>query len=110
MEEEAAFVLLERSLRGDARGFTLLPRAHVKVLTDLPAPQMAAVLAGLKRASTRLRREVGPCEVEVQVFPHGLHPRAGHLRFYLIPQAEAVHSGASFSESAFASLDDAVNH
>lgn len=108
--DDAPFVLLEHEPLGGSGGFTLVPKEHVKVLTELAPKDMAAVLAGLQRASARLRQDMAPCEVEIRVFPRAMHPTSGHLHFYLVPQPGAGEPASTFSGSVFASLDDAVSH
>lgn len=69
VEEQAEFILLKPVAKQGAGRRTLVPRAHVRDLTELPAPQMAAVLAGLAWVSASLRRETGLTEVEIRIQP-----------------------------------------
>lgn len=110
--EEAAFVLVERGAHRTAGALTLVPRQHVSMLTDLPSPEMAAVLGGLSRATGWLRDESGPCRVEVRVHPHGTR-RSGHLHFHLVltPVAGEQQPGVvAEAEPVFASLSEATSH
>jgi diadenosine tetraphosphate (Ap4A) HIT family hydrolase len=91
--DEPAFVVAELPPGSGRRSLLLVPRAHVNVVTELPRSEMAAVLAGLSRASTLLRQTSGASDVQI-------HPRSGsdsrgggHLRFEL----NAVRSGKAKS-------------
>ena len=55
---------------------TLVPRAHVAVLTDLDPAAMAAVLAGL----TRIKEAVGPADA-LHLFAH-LDAKAAHVHVH----------------------------
>jgi diadenosine tetraphosphate (Ap4A) HIT family hydrolase len=86
VHDEPAFVV-EQLRPGSGRPcLTLVPRAHVNVMTELPRPEMAAVLAGLSRASTLLRQSSGAPAVQIHA-----RSRCGHLYFELEP----AHSGNS---------------
>jgi diadenosine tetraphosphate (Ap4A) HIT family hydrolase len=113
VSDEPAFVVFEGRPRHPGRGyFTLVPKAHVSVLTDLPLREMGAVLAGLSRASETVRSSAGCDSVQVRAHPSGRRGR-GHLHFYLVPELPMEkRSGyqAVDAPSAFASLADAINH
>ena len=91
--DDPAFVVVETPTRRRGRCLTLVPRAHVNVVTELPLPQMAAVLAGLSRASDVLRYSSGEAGVQVNALPHSGSPDGEHLHF----QVAAVQLGKAFS-------------
>ena len=121
--DEPSFVVVETPPGRGARSLILVPRAHVNVVTELPRSEMAAVLAGLTRASELLRRTSGAAEV--QVHAHSDQPGHGHLYFQLGTVCSANEpSGDEFSgsvatgrcswavdgPSVFASLAEAIGH
>ncbi|MGH9106467.1 MAG: HIT family protein [Acidimicrobiales bacterium] len=111
LEQTPGFVVL----KADAprcSNVTLVPREHVSVLTDLPGPEMALVLAGLSRTSNALRQEEGPCGVEVRAHPAGTSAQGGHLHFHLVPQPldeRATGKARAEGPSVFASLAQAIS-
>jgi diadenosine tetraphosphate (Ap4A) HIT family hydrolase len=75
--EEESFVLLEPGAASCAPdSLTLVPRAHVAVLTELSPDDMAGVLAGL----SRLARDVPPME-QFTVVTH-TELDGGHVHFH----------------------------
>jgi diadenosine tetraphosphate (Ap4A) HIT family hydrolase len=88
--QEESFVLLSPGAARCARNqLTLLPRTHVSVLTEMPAREMTAVLAGLSRLSAVLRRVCGVDTVELWSHPKYPSRRAGHLHFHPAPKSVA---------------------
>ena len=113
LEDDVAFVLFG-SLPGRRGGLTLVPRAHVGALADLPLPQMAAVLGGLTRASDRLRETSGACGVRIQPHPTATRRRGGrsHVHFQLAPEEAAVSRTLDWvadSPYALASLIESIS-
>jgi hypothetical protein len=80
-------VLMEpAALHGDGC-LTLVPRGHVGVVTELPVPEMAAILAGLSRLSKVVgsrRSKRGESGFEIRAVPKGPPRRQAHLRFDLV--------------------------
>jgi diadenosine tetraphosphate (Ap4A) HIT family hydrolase len=113
VHDEPAFVVLEGLPRYAGRGYlALVPKAHVRVVTDLPVHEVGAVLAGLSRVSETMRGRRGCDGVEVRAHPSGRRAR-GHLHFYLVPEVRVTTRPdyeAADQPSAFASLADAINH
>lgn len=111
--DEPAFVLLEGPSRRRGGSLTLVTRAHASLLTDLPAPEMAAVLAGLTRASEQMRSASGAKSIEIRSHPSGASSARGHVHFQLVPKAQARLRSVDEpleSRSAFASLVEAISH
>lgn len=81
--EDAAFVVLapgaERCTRNS---LTLVPRAHARLLTELPARDMADVLAGLSKLSFAVRRSCGLHDVKIETHPADVSGRGGHVHFH----------------------------
>jgi diadenosine tetraphosphate (Ap4A) HIT family hydrolase len=124
---QPAFVVAEVPLGSGRRSLVLVPKAHVDVVTELPRSEMAAVLAGLTRASKLLRQTSGAAAVRV-------HPRSGsgrrgrgHLHFELDAACTANRPGdhdpvddrpsgrgpditKGRERSVFASLAEAIGH
>jgi len=84
--EEAAFVILDAAARRSGRNLTLVPKTHVGTLTELPAPEVAALLAGLSRAADDLRRSAGTSRVDIQAHPSDGANSGAHLYFDLVPE------------------------
>jgi diadenosine tetraphosphate (Ap4A) HIT family hydrolase len=113
--DEPAFVVVETPARRRRRSLTLVPRAHVNVVTELPLPEMAAVLAGLSRASDFLRHSSGGAGVRINAHPRSGRPADGHVHFQLGTTLAGTaqlgfESGPAEGPSAFASLADAISH
>jgi diadenosine tetraphosphate (Ap4A) HIT family hydrolase len=88
-EAPAYVVLAPGSSKCAAGHLTLLPRAHVALLTDLEPEDLASVLAGLSRLVRSLKEAYKVTEVEIRAHPRspsGHHAHA-HLHFHLIPSA-----------------------
>jgi len=86
--EEPALVMFDTSTQPTSSRLTLVPRAHVSVVTELPVPAMAAVLAGLARAT-------GPDSgraVQVSPKPDELCLDHAHLHFDLVLEEPAGES------------------
>ncbi len=81
--DETSFVVVETSPGRGAHSLILVPRAHVNVVTELTPPEMAAVLAGLTRASEFMRRTSGAAGVQVHAHSGSGQPGRGHLYFQL---------------------------
>jgi diadenosine tetraphosphate (Ap4A) HIT family hydrolase len=110
---EAAFVVLEGPWRRRGGYVTVVTTAHASNLTELPSWQMGAVLAGLTKASERLRDASGAPSVQVRAHPTGDRGGRGHLHFRLMPDLPAAQKAAyqAFdAPSAFASLAEAISH
>src|SRR5580700_10539946 len=112
VEDDGAFVLFG-SLPGRRGVLTLVPKAHVSALADLPLPHMAAVLGGLTRASDRLRATAGACGVNIRPHPttRGRRGRT-HVHFQLAPEEAAVSRSLDWvadSPSALASLIESIS-
>lgn len=108
-----AFVLLEGPSRRRGGYLTLVTRAHASVLTQLSAPEMAAVLAGLTKASERMRSTSGADGIRIRSHPSGPGGGRGHLHFQLVPEVSGAQKPlGEFSDtrSAFASLVEAISH
>ena len=110
--DEPAFVVVEPLPRARGGYLTLVPKTHVGVITELPLPQMAAILAGLSRASDRMK---GSASGGVQVRPHpsGSRRARGHVHFNLMPVATTSKKASDApvsSSSPFASLVEAISH
>jgi diadenosine tetraphosphate (Ap4A) HIT family hydrolase len=108
-----AFVLLEGPSRRRGGYITLVTRAHASLLTELPAHEMAAVLAGLTKASERMRGTSGTDGIQIRPHPSGASGGRGHLHFQLVPEVPGARR--PFDEplegrSAFASLVEAISH
>jgi len=85
--EEKAYVLLAPGAGRCARNnLTLIPRSHVAVITELPAEEMTAVLAGLSKLSSLLRQAYGVDRVDIWAHPKNASRRAGHLHFHPVPK------------------------
>jgi diadenosine tetraphosphate (Ap4A) HIT family hydrolase len=111
--DEPAFVVLEGPSRRRGRYVTLVTKAHTNVITELPPAEMGAVLAGLTRASERLREASGAPGVQVRAHPTAGRGGRGHLHFRLMPELPAAQRAAyeAFdSPSAFASLAETISH
>lgn len=67
------------------RGLTLVPRKHVRTLTELPAQEMADVLAGLSRAAAAVRKLSGVGQVEIRTDLDGLEVGREHVHFHVEP-------------------------
>lgn len=67
------------------RGLTLVPRKHVRTLTELPAEEMADVLAGLSRATAAVRELSGVGQVEIRTDLDGLEVEREHVHFHVEP-------------------------
>jgi diadenosine tetraphosphate (Ap4A) HIT family hydrolase len=79
--EEPAFVVLKPSAQHGVGRLTLVPTDHVGAVTELKPPEMAAVLAGLSRASSSLRRQTGSRGVEIRARSEAARPGHAHLHF-----------------------------
>ena len=66
-------------------GLTLVPRRHVTTIVDLPAPEMADVLAGLTRATAAMRELSGVDRVEIHTEMDGSADGQGHVCFRVEP-------------------------
>ena len=111
--EEAAFVVLEGPSRRRGGYVTLVTKAHADVMTELPLPQMAAVLAALTKLSEQVRASSGAPSVQVRPHPSRHSRGTGHLHFHLVPQLPGtrnVWDDPGESQSAFASLAEAISH
>jgi len=96
---DPAFVIVDPEGIGCAHGnLTLVPRAHVSVLSELGSEEMAAVLAGLSRLLTAIKRASQVTSVEVQAHPeHATEPT--HLHFHVVAQgSDAAGAGAPPAE------------
>jgi diadenosine tetraphosphate (Ap4A) HIT family hydrolase len=96
---DPAFVIVDPGQIGCADGnLTLVPRAHVSVLSELGSEDMAAVLAGLSRLLTAIKRASGATRVEVQAHPeHSSDPT--HLHFHVVAEGtDATSEGALAAE------------
>lgn len=83
--EDPAFVIVgPGAVRGALGTYTLLPRAHVSVLSQLSGEDMAAVLAGLSRLSRYVKQESGATDVEIRAYPRHASSRV-HLHFHTVP-------------------------
>jgi diadenosine tetraphosphate (Ap4A) HIT family hydrolase len=110
--DEPAFIVVEPLARARGGYVTLVPKTHVSVITELPLAQMAAVLAGLSRASDRMRGS-GAGGVNVRSHPSGSRRGRGHVHFNLMPvTVPATERSEEMvnSSSAFASLVEAISH
>lgn len=108
-----AFVLLEGPSRRRGGYLTLVTRAHASLLTELPAREMAAVLAGLTKASERMRGASGSDGVQIRPHPSGAGGARGHLHFQLVPEVPGARKRLDEQldgRSAFASLVEAISH
>jgi diadenosine tetraphosphate (Ap4A) HIT family hydrolase len=128
-----AYVVMEGLSRRRPGALTLVPKAHVSVVTELPLQEMASVLAGLSSASDTLRRTSGSPSVHIRALSRAGDPGRGHLHFQLVteppanapaavPSARLVRVGSTPSgdepvdsrsvddPSAFASLAEAISH
>ena len=85
--ENAAFVALRSPPDGPGplRGLTLVPRKHVRTLTELPPPEMAEVLAGLSSAAVALEKLLGVDHIEIHADTAGPAGGEGHVRFRVEP-------------------------
>lgn len=85
--EDAAFVALRSPPDGPGphRGLTLVPRKHVRTLTELPPPDMAEVLAGLSSAAVVLEKLPGVDRIEIHADTAGPAGGEEHLRFRVEP-------------------------
>ena len=110
--DEPAFVVLEGPARRRGGYVTLVTRAHVSVITQLPLAEMGAVLAGLTRTSDQMTRTSGS-RVHIHAHPVGRRGGRGHLHFRLGPEspvAAKASSGPEVGLSAFASLAEPISH
>ena len=83
--EDPAFVIVgPGTVRGGLGTYTLLPTAHVSVLTELCAEDVAAVLAGLSKLSRYVKQQSGATDVEIRAYPRHASSRV-HLHFYSVP-------------------------
>jgi len=91
--EEPAFVVLAPGASKCADGeLTLLPRAHVSVLTELGSEDMASVLAGLSKLVRNLKQAEKMKDIEVSAHPAVVaSERHNHLHFHLIPRDVSAH-------------------
>jgi diadenosine tetraphosphate (Ap4A) HIT family hydrolase len=108
--DEPAFVVVESPSRARGGYLTLVPKAHVRVITELPIAHLSAVLAGLSRASERMRGSGG---VQVRPHPSGGRRGRGHVHFNLMPvpsPVEKLPEQPADDSSAFASLVEAISH
>jgi diadenosine tetraphosphate (Ap4A) HIT family hydrolase len=128
-----AYVVMEGLSRRRPGALTLVPKAHVSVVTQLPLQEMASVLAGLSSASDTLRRTSGSSSVSIRAHSRVGGPDRGHLHFQLMTEPPAngrapepfaglvsvggVPSGDDPGDirsvddpSAFASLAEATSH
>ena len=90
-----------------------MTRAHASVITELPGWEMGAVLAGLTKASERLRESSGATGVQVRAHPTSNRASRGHLHFRLMPESPEAQRAAyeAFdSPSVFESLVDTISH
>ncbi len=96
--EEAAFVALRGTPAGPGLvgGLTLVPRKHVRTLTELPPPEMAEVLAGLASATVALEKLPGVGRIEIRADTYDPAGGEEHVRFRVEPvMAIAVEAGGS---------------
>jgi diadenosine tetraphosphate (Ap4A) HIT family hydrolase len=120
--DEPVFVLVGPAGRSRSGHLTLMPKAHVSTVTELSPPDMAAVLAGLTRASD-LVRATGAADVQIRPHPSGGRRGRGHLHFRLLPlrqpREQALSAGGepvtvmppvAVKQTAFASLSDNISH
>jgi diadenosine tetraphosphate (Ap4A) HIT family hydrolase len=110
---DPAYVVLEGPSRRRGGYVTFVTTAHASVITDLPSWQMGAILAGLTKASDRLRDATGASNVEVRAHPTGGRGARGHLHFRLMPDSPAAKKAAQQAfdyPSAFASLAESISH
>ncbi len=128
-----AYVVMKGLSRRRPGALTLVPKAHVSVVTELPLQEMASVLAGLSSASDTLRRTSGSSSVHIRALSRAGDPARGHLHFQLMtgppangqatePSAglarvgsaptgdEPIDSRSVDDPSAFASLVEAISH
>jgi diadenosine tetraphosphate (Ap4A) HIT family hydrolase len=85
--EEEAYVLLTSGVDWCARNnLTLMPKSHVEVITELPAEEMTAVLAGLSKLSSLLRQAYGVDRVDIWAHPKNPFRHTGHLHFHPVPK------------------------
>jgi diadenosine tetraphosphate (Ap4A) HIT family hydrolase len=83
LHEDETFVVLAPGVGGCARnGLTLLPKAHVPVLTELTPHAMTAVLAGLSRLSLAVRQTCGLDDLEIRTHPAVDERGDGHMHFH----------------------------
>lgn len=111
--DSPAFVLLEGPARRRGGYLTLVTRAHASVLTELPPREMAAVLAGLTKASERMRSASGADGIQIRPHPSGSGAARGHLHFQLVPEVPGARKRLDEpldDRSAFASLVEAISH
>ena len=85
--EEAAFVAFGdvSDSPGLLGGLTLVPRKHVRVLTELPSPEMAEVLAGLSSAAAALEKLPGVDRIEIHADTDDPAGEGEHVRFRVEP-------------------------
>jgi diadenosine tetraphosphate (Ap4A) HIT family hydrolase len=108
-----SFVLIEGASRRRGGYLTLVTRAHASLLSELPAREMAAVLAGLTKALERLRGASGSDDIQIRPHPSGAGGARGHLHLQLVREAPGTRRAsdeALDSQSAFASLVEAISH
>lgn len=81
--ESFPFVVVRSSSSRSDEGasLTLVPRKHVRTLTELLLPEMAEVLAGLAKASVEVQRLSGAARVEIHADPDGHNDGSQHLHF-----------------------------
>ena len=83
LHEDDAFVVLAPGVGSCSRtGLTLLPRAHVPVLSELAPDAMASVLAGLSRLSRAVRQTCGLDDLAIHTHPADGPDLEGHLHFH----------------------------
>jgi diadenosine tetraphosphate (Ap4A) HIT family hydrolase len=128
-----AYVVMEGLSRRRPGALTLVPKAHVGVVTELPVQEMASVLAGLSSASDTLRRTSGSSSVHIRAHSRAGDLGRGHLHFQLVTDPPANRQAADLfaglvpvggapsgdepvdsrpvdDPSAFASLAEAISH
>jgi hypothetical protein len=95
--DEAAFVALREVPAGPGLvgGFTLVPRKHVRTLTELPPPEMAEVLAGLSSATVALEKLPGVARIEIHADSYDPAGGEEHVRFRVEPVAITSEAGGS---------------
>ena len=98
--DDPTFVVVATPARRRGRSLTLVPRAHVNVVTELPLPEMAAVLGGLSRASDLLRHNSGGAGVQINAHPSSARLGHGHLHFQLTVQSGNETTGHNHDETS----------
>ena len=100
--EDPTFVVLASGVSECAHGhMTVLPKAHVSVLTELTAEDMSSVLAGLSRLVQTIKEAQDAQDVQVVAHPELPERQHEHLHFHLVPEGAQVRKDEDVPATAF---------